>query len=204
MLLKRKVLSARDGVTCALLALSIVSILTFPVSATADEPGAPGDPVTSQGQQPAVSVVKLERSDLRAPVLPSGLSGLDARAIRAFTTGAPENTLGGYKLRQPRLLPPLFGAGRLADQTAGASQPEPPKTGVNKRYLALGIFGLVDVAAGAIAASQSNKYCLTTNITTGGQSQTSCNSFPTAGKVLIPVGAAIAGLGFYMAFRHRH
>jgi hypothetical protein len=204
MFLKRKVLFDRDRMAGGLLGLSIVSILTVPVSAVADGPAAPSDVATAEARQSTAVLPLLGVSDSHTQVALNGLSRLNWNAtVNAWVMSSPDNSWKA-KFKQPSALRPLLEPNRRLNQTNTGQPPEPPEGGVNKRYLALGIFGVADVVAGAIAIGQSNKYCLTTNITTGGQSQTSCSSVPTAGKVLIPVGAAIAGLGFYMAFRHRH
>lgn len=199
MFLKRNALLHRGAVAGVLLALSIVSILTFPVSAVAEEPGATPSDSRTAPLRPAAVLPSFTVADWQMPVKLNGNVLFTASSV-----GLPE--LGPKELRfnQPNRARPLLGPGRLFDQIDSGPTSEPEERGVRKRYLALGIVGVLGVAAGAVAVTESNKYCTTNNISGNGQVQSICSNVHTGGEVMIPVGAAAAGLGFYLAFRRRH
>lgn len=202
MFLKRNTLLDKGAVAGALLALSLVSTAALPVSAVAEEPATTSPERQPKRDQSIGALPNLAQPDSPTSATANGSALGPKMTLSAFAI--PETSLKAFQFNQPSPLEP-FDPGRRFYQTDSGQPPEQQPQGVNKRYLVLGIIGLVDLAAGVIAVSQTNKYCVTNNISsTTGQGQTTCNSFPTAGKVLIPVGAVVAGLGFYLAFRHRH
>jgi hypothetical protein len=215
MLLKRNVLFVRSVVLGVLLALLTVSTLVFPVAAVAQESCAVPAPSSSQSSaRPAASkeavllpntMPNLQLSHSQVPLKLEG----NSRTLFAASSGTG---LNGLSLKdfssspQTNLRPILGPRSSLARSDNGqqlAEQPEGKKHGVRKKYLALGILGLVGAAGGAVAVTQSNKYCTTNNISGNGQAQSICSNVHTAGEVMIPVGAVVAGLGFWLAFRHR-
>jgi hypothetical protein len=197
MSVKSRVLRMRNALAGVLLALLIASIVVVPEQTLAGElPATPShslrfDPLqagATQSDKPFSLNVKLPSLFTASPEVNSPGSGL--------------NEFQSAGLGQGSIVRPLFDPRPLFDQTDNG-RPESEKRGVRKRYLALGILGLVGVAGGAVAVTQSNKYCTTNNIAGNGQAQSICSSVHTAGEVMIPVGAAVAVLGFYFAFRHR-
>lgn len=203
MFLKRNTLLDTGAVAGALLALSLVSTAALPVSAVAEEPATTTPERQPKRGQSIGALPNLAQPDSQTAATAYASALGPKMTLSAFAI--PETSLKTSRFNQPSPLEP-FDPGRRFEQTDSGQPPEQQPQGVNKRYLVLGIIGLVDLAAGVIAVSQTNnKYCVTNNISsTTGQGQTTCNSFPTAGKVLIPVGAVVEGLGFYLAFRHRH
>lgn len=200
MLLKMNRLSGRSAVAAALLALLVVSTLALPVRAIAED-SAPNQPVANQtatlGQAGGLAAASLPSPLLARPDAPVTLNGVTPLL---FTAAAPAG-LPAPDFRQSSRERSLFNPGPLFDQDTQESE---AKQGVRKKYLVLGILGIVTAAGGVVAVTQSNKYCTTNNISGNGGAQQICNTAHTAGEVMIPVGLASAGLWFWLAFRHRH
>lgn len=195
MLLKMNRLSGRSAVAAALLALLVVSTFALPVRAVAEDAAAstPSQPQPTNSQAGTLAAASLPSPLLPRPDAPVTLNGVTPLL---FTAAAPAG-LPAPDFRQRS----LFNPGPLFDQDTQESE---GKQGVRKKYLVLGILGIVTAAGGVVAVTQSNKYCTTNNISGNGGAQQICNTAHTAGEVMIPVGLASAGLWFWLAFRHRH
>jgi len=195
----------------ALLALLVVSILALPAgemargwAATAatssDSPSAMSQTATSS---PSPSNLLLGPFDLRLDgnsllgFTPSPIGNAAGQSLKEFSVNARNS--GAFPLFNAR---PLFDHGTNGAPSVENTQPQ-TKHGVRKKYLALGILGVLGAAGGVVAVAGSNSVCTTNNIGNNGTAKSICSNVHTAGEVIIPAGAAVAVLGFYLAYR-RH
>jgi len=134
---------------------------------------------------------------LRLSVLPENSIQVAGREFSAFPAGTPTT---GDHLVGKSLFPFSDLTVRNSPGSGSAVKSSEPKRGIRKGMLALGILGTVGVAAGFVAINEANhnSNCLKTN----SNIQSVCNDVHTAGKILIPTSAVVAGLGYIFAFRH--
>ncbi len=194
----------------ALLGSLVVSILALPAGEMAQ--GWAATPATSSDGQTAMGLTAAPPPVVWKPSVrpfdfrPNGnlpFSFIPPPTESATGHGAKEFS---FHPRESAAFPlfnarPLFGQATNGAQSAENSPPS-PKHGVRKKYLALGILGALEAAGGAAAVAGSNSVCTTNNIGNNGPAKSICSNVHTAGEVMIPVGAAVAVLGFYLAFKH--
>jgi len=210
MLAKKSRSMSRSAVPGALLALLIVSTLALPVgevdrvwaATVADSQAATTQPASLLPAASNLYLTPFElsfRVDAKSLALYSApsLTGAAGRSWKELSLITPG------KSALPRFnTPPLFDNSSNGQQLTESAQTK-PKHGVRKKYLALGILGVLGPAGGAVAVAGSNSVCTTSNIGNNGTAKSVCSSVHTAGEVMIPAGAAVAVLGFYLAYRHR-
>ena len=210
MSMKKTCSKGQSALGGALLALMVVSILALPASELAlgwsAPPSSSADTQTTLDLNAAPSPVPRKPSPkpfdfAMKGSLPFSLTSPPAGSVRGSgLKGSSFNARDGAAV-------PLFNAKPLFDQpTSGAASVETatPQTkhGVRKKYLAMGILGSLEAAGGAAAIAGSNSVCTTNNIGNNLTAKSICGHVHTAGEVMVPVGAAVAVLGFYLAFRH--
>lgn len=195
----------------ALLGLLIVSILALPAGEMAQ--GWAATPASSSDSQTAMAPTAAPSAVIWKPSLrpfdfrSNGNLSLSFAPSRADSVADPGLKEWSFNPRGNAAFP-LSSAKPLTDQATNGTQlaettTPTAKHGVRKKYLALGILGALGAAGGAVAVAGSNSVCTTNNIGNNVTAKSICGNVHTAGEVMIPVGAAVAVLGFYLAFRHR-
>jgi hypothetical protein len=162
----------------AIFVLACVSVMNIPTGGFAQQPAAKPStaPVQSQvNQKTALQQIAAEWS-------------------------LPETAL--YQSTQPNPASP--GSSDVAapanqNQLAAAKE---QKRGVSKKFIALGVLGAVVAVGGVVAMNEAkhNSNCATG--TAAATAQQVCGDVHTAGKIMLPVGAGVAALGFFFGLRH--
>jgi len=211
MLLTRSRAMWRSTVAGSMLALLIVSTVALPLGDVAR--GWAATPTDSQAaiSQHASLPPILSNLSMTPYEMPTRLDGSSSVAFATLSlrSVAGLNWKGVTLSARSKSARSLFSTGPLFDNPANGQQSNEKthlktKQGVRKKYLALGILGALGAAGGVVAVAGSNTVCTTNNIGSNTQAKSICNSVHTAGEVMIPAGAGVAVVGFYLAFRNRH
>jgi hypothetical protein len=201
---------AQSALGGALLALLVVSILALPAGEMAQ--GWAATPASSSDGQTAMALTAAPSPVIWRPSLKPFDFRPNGNSPFSFIP-PPTESATGHGAKEFSFNPrgsaafPLFNAKPLFDQATNGAQSAENSTpvtkhSVRKKYLALGILGALGAAGGAAAVAGSNSVCTTNNLGNNGTAKSICSNVHTAGEVMIPTGAAVAVLGFYLAFKH--